>query len=93
MPIRPHYDHDSHSVIFEHRGMECRVSFEALSDNFGATKREGVDCLRAFSNNKREIMSVISNKCLLNPNEEIIIVTSEDFLKKEDKLPIRIGDK
>ncbi len=93
--LNPQYNHETDSLDFMYNGQRCGVSYEALSDHFGATRRNTDDCKQAFYNNKTRILGVVERKYLSDPEVEIIIVTNMDFVvskDRKDRLPIKIRD-
>ncbi len=75
---RPSYDFDRDVVMFPAEGggkrVICRVSREALDDDFGAQKERGHRRLAAFQEHRKTIEEIAAKKFLYGPIDEVNVV-------------------
>lgn len=81
---RPHYDSDRDVVQFpgevQGKRFVCRVSREALDDDFGAEKEAGERHMEAFRKHRATIEQIAANKFLRAPIDDanLVLVKSGD---------------
>src|SRR5690606_8313172 len=90
---RPHYDSDRDVVQFpgevQGKRFVCRVSREALDDDFGAEKEAGERHMEAFRKHRATIEQIAANKFLRAPIDDanLVLVKSGDVQNPNDAAP------